>query len=166
MATRIYNLRMIPGQVLGQDQPLQQRSSCSPGCSASPENPKLWFCIFKFSFFFFFRSSFVTTSQLFTWVLSVFQLQPHLGHQGVEGLAVGDRPHPVGKEWHWAKYIYYGEISVWEDNQISSNLLSWYYDIIWKQRIAEPEDIRVLISIPTPRPERANRGSSTRSMYL
>ena len=30
----------------------------------------------------------------------------------------------------------------------------------------KPEDIRVLIPIPTPRPERANRGSSTSSMYL
>ena len=29
-----------------------------------------------------------------------------------------------------------------------------------------PEDMMVLIAIPTPRPDRAKRGSSTSSMYL
>ena len=33
-------------------------------------------------------------------------------------------------------------------------------------KVLKPEDIRVLTPIPTPRPERANRGSSTSSMYL
>ena len=27
----------------------------------------------------------------------------HLRHQGVEGLAVGNGPHPICKEWHWVK---------------------------------------------------------------
>ena len=35
-----------------------------------------------------------------------------------------------------------------------------------KWKFLKPEDIRVLIPIPTPRPERAKRGSSTSSMYL
>ena len=129
------------------DPPLQQRSSALRGCSACPGiQPQLNLLDWS-------QQCGIDPKNVTMWKVN------HLWHQGIEGLAVSNGPHPVGKEWHWVKDFQGKQF-------MSFVLLLKEKNRTTRQDKIEPEDMMVLIAIPTPRPDRAKRGSSTSSMYL
>ena len=138
------NSKPVQGQE--RDPPLQPRSSALRGCSACP-GIRLQFNLLDRP-----QQCGIDPKKLTMWQ------GKHLRHQGVEGLAVRNGPHPICKEWHWVKDF--------QGRQLMSFVLLLKKNRTTRQDKIVPEDMMVLIAIPTPRPDRAKRGSSTNSMYL
>ena len=138
------NSKPVQGQE--RDPPLQPRSSALRGCSACPGIQP------QFNLLDQPQQCGIDPKNVAMWQ------GKHLRHQGVEGLAVGNGPHPICKEWHWVKDF--------QGKQLMSIVLLLKKNSMKRQGKIVPEDITVLIAIPTPGPDRAKRGSSTSSMYL
>ena len=83
------NSKPVQGQE--RDPPLQPRSSALRGCSACPGIQPQFNLLDRP------QQCGIDPKKLTMWQGN------HLWHQGVEGLAVGNGPHPICKEWHWVK---------------------------------------------------------------
>ena len=121
-------LKSKPVQGQERDPPLQPRSSALRGCSACPGIQPQFNLLDRP------QQCGIDPKKLTMWQGN------HLWHQGVEGLAVGNGPHPICKEWHWVKDF--------QGKQLKSFvlLLKWrdktrlYLRTWWCWLLSQPQD--------------------------
>ena len=108
------NKKLKPAQGQERDPPLQPRSSALRGCSACPGIQ------LQFNLLDRLQPCGIDPKNVTRWQVN------HLWHQGIEGLAVSNGPHPVGKEWHWVKDF--------QGKQFMSFVLLLKKKIVWRDK--------------------------------